>query len=118
MLLKLETVIDPPLCVGVSRAATGNTARYRVYSDHSVTFTVGEAELVDHLQLLASPAKPVKQSSNDLGFRFASHDNSYDGSCSAFALPYTKKSQTELAYIDTLVNLKIRLDSVKRMTQI
>ena len=26
--------------------------------------------------------------------------------------------QTELAYIDTLVNLKIRLDSVKRMTQI
>ena len=31
---------------------------------------------------------------------------------------YTKKSQTELAYIDTLVNLKIRPDSVKRMTQI
>ena len=31
---------------------------------------------------------------------------------------YTTKSQTELAYIDTLVNLKIRLDSVKRMTQI
>ena len=26
--------------------------------------------------------------------------------------------QTELAYIDILVNLKIRLDSVKRMTQI
>ena len=31
---------------------------------------------------------------------------------------YTMKSQTELAYIDILVNLKIRLDSVKRMTQI
>ena len=26
--------------------------------------------------------------------------------------------QTELAYIDALANLKIRLDSVKRMTQI
>jgi hypothetical protein len=26
--------------------------------------------------------------------------------------------QAELAYIDTLVNLKIRLDSVRRMTQI
>ena len=31
---------------------------------------------------------------------------------------YTKKSQTELAYIDILVNLKIRPNSVKRMTQI
>ena len=31
---------------------------------------------------------------------------------------FTKKSQTELAYIDILANLKIRLDSVKRMTQI
>ena len=31
---------------------------------------------------------------------------------------YTKKNQTKLAYIDILVNLKIRLDSVKRMTQI
>ena len=31
---------------------------------------------------------------------------------------YTKKSQIELAYIDTLANPKIRLDSVKRMTQI
>ena len=30
----------------------------------------------------------------------------------------TKKSRPELAYIDILVNLKIRLDSVKRMTQI
>ena len=30
----------------------------------------------------------------------------------------TQKAQTELAYIDILVNLKIRLDSVKRMTQI
>ena len=31
---------------------------------------------------------------------------------------YIKEEPTELAYIDTLVNLKIRLDSVKRMTQI
>ena len=31
---------------------------------------------------------------------------------------YTKKSQTELAYIDILENLKMRVDSVKRMTQI
>ena len=31
---------------------------------------------------------------------------------------YTQKSQTELAYIDILANSKIRLDSVKRMTQI
>ena len=31
---------------------------------------------------------------------------------------YTKKSQIELAYIDTLVNLKMRLDSVKRMTEV
>ena len=30
----------------------------------------------------------------------------------------TKKAQTELAYIDTLANPKIRLDSVKRMTEI
>ena len=30
----------------------------------------------------------------------------------------TQKAQTELAYIDILVNLKIRLDSVKRVTQI
>ena len=30
----------------------------------------------------------------------------------------TKKAQTELAYIDILVNSKIRFDSVKRMTQI
>ena len=30
----------------------------------------------------------------------------------------TKEEPTELAYIDTLENLKIRLDSVKRMTQI
>ena len=30
----------------------------------------------------------------------------------------TKKSQAELAYIDTLANSKIRFDSVKRMTQI
>ena len=33
-------------------------------------------------------------------------------------LRYTKKSQTELAYIDTLANSKMRVDSVKRMTQI
>ena len=32
--------------------------------------------------------------------------------------PYTKKSRTELAYIDTLAIPKIRLDSVRRMTQI
>ena len=31
---------------------------------------------------------------------------------------YTKKSQIELAYIDTLANPKIRLDGVKRTTQI
>ena len=31
---------------------------------------------------------------------------------------FTKKSQTELAYIDILANSKIRFDSVKRMTQI
>ena len=31
---------------------------------------------------------------------------------------YTKKSQTELAYIDTLANSKMRLDGVKSMTQI
>ena len=31
---------------------------------------------------------------------------------------FNKEEPTELAYIDTLVNLKIRLDSVKRMTQI
>ena len=31
---------------------------------------------------------------------------------------YTKKSQTELAYIDTLANPKIRPDSVKRTTKI
>ena len=31
---------------------------------------------------------------------------------------YTKKSQTELAYIDILANPKIRLDGVKRTTQI
>ena len=30
----------------------------------------------------------------------------------------TKAEPTELAYIDTLANLKIRLDGVKRMTQI
>ena len=29
-----------------------------------------------------------------------------------------KKSQTELAYIDLLANSKIRVDSVKRLTQI
>ena len=32
--------------------------------------------------------------------------------------PRYKEEPIELAYIDTLVNLKIRLDSVKRMTQI
>ena len=31
---------------------------------------------------------------------------------------YTKEEQTELAYIDTLANPKMRFDSVKRMTQI
>ena len=31
---------------------------------------------------------------------------------------YTTTSQMELAYIDILVNLKMRLDSVKRMSQI
>ena len=31
---------------------------------------------------------------------------------------YTKKSQTELAYIDILANPKMRLDGVKRTTQI
>jgi hypothetical protein len=31
---------------------------------------------------------------------------------------YTKKSQTELAYIDILANSEIRLDGVKRATQI
>ena len=31
---------------------------------------------------------------------------------------FTKKSRTELAYIDTLANPKIRLDGVKRMTHI
>ena len=31
---------------------------------------------------------------------------------------YTKKSQTELAYIDILANSKTRFDSVKRMIQI
>ena len=31
---------------------------------------------------------------------------------------FNTEEPTELAYIDTLVNLKIRLDSVKRMTQI
>ena len=31
---------------------------------------------------------------------------------------YTKKSQTELAYIDTLANSNISLVSVERMTQI
>ena len=45
-----------------------------------------------------------------------------DGCASARSSPMYQGArlllQTELAYIDTLVNLKMRLDSVKRMTQI
>ena len=36
----------------------------------------------------------------------------------AAGAPLTALLQTELAYIDTLVNLKIRLDDVKKTTQI
>ena len=44
----------------------------------------------------------------------------YQGARLSFSGPprYTKKSRPELAYIDTLANSKIRLDSVKRLTQI
>ena len=44
----------------------------------------------------------------------------YQGAKLFFSGPprYTKKSRPELAYIDILANSKIRLDSVKRLTQI
>ena len=44
----------------------------------------------------------------------------YQGARLFFSRPprYTKKSRPELAYIDTLANSKIRLNSVKRLTQV